>query len=373
MSDIPPQAAIIKETEKLWGTDLIPVGCPHCQRVFLMPAWAGETSCPLCRQGKLQPQDVRMRPAEPEKLLPFRITKADLENIYDAFISPVWLKPEDFKPDRLLRRTQPIFWPLWLVDTLVTGHWQMEAGFDYQVQSTKETYANGQWISRKQIEGRVRWEPRLGKVNTQVENVSVPALEEHENRQALTGGYHHKSAQVFSPKLLGEAILEAPDLPPEDAWPTALPLIKNRLAAVCARAAGAGHQRNFAVKASYQDQHWTQYLLPMFTTYYLDDDAQPHILVVNGETGSIQGPRLASRKKGNQIGLIIAASAAGLFLLALIGLILSMVFPPAGLIAAVLGFLGLIVGGAALIPLIWPAQWNRKQRGLHLVTGRHTQ
>ena len=373
MSDLSPRTAVIRETENVWGTDRIPMGCPHCQRVFLIPLQVGEPTCPLCHQGTLQSQDVRMRPAEPENLLPFRITRTDLGQIYDTFISPVWLKPQDLMTERLLKRTQAVFWPLWLVDTRVSGHWQMEAGFDYQVQSTKETYSNGQWESRKQIEDRIRWEPRLGKLTTQVENVAVPALEEHENRQELTGGYHHEAAQAFSQQVLGDTVLELPDLPPEDAWPTAVPLIKNRLAGICASAAEAQHQRNFAVKASYHDQHWTQYLLPLFTTYYLDDDSQPNILMVNGETGTVQGPRMASQKKGNRIALILAAVSIIVFLLALFSFLLTTVFPPAALIAAVLGFLGLITGGAALVPLIWPAQWNRKQRGLHLVTRRHSQ
>lgn len=373
MSNKVPSTAVIHEEQNVWGTDRIPMGCQNCQRTLLNPPQAVETICPLCRQGTLQPQDVRMRPGEPEKLLPFRITRSDLVQIYETFISPVWINPDDLKADRLLSRTQRLFWPLWLVDTQVSGQWQMEAGFDYQVQSTKETFDNGQWVSRTQIEDRVRWEPRLGEITTRVENVAVPALEEHGNRQDLTGTYHHGAAQAFSPQLLGDAALEVPDLPPEDAWPTALPLIKKRLAEVCARAAGAGHQRNFAVKASYQSQHWTQYLLPMLTTYYFDDNGQPHILVVNGESGAIQGPRLASRKKGNQIGLILCAAAVGLFLLALIGFLLTAIFPPAGLIGAFLGFLGLITGGAALVPFIWPAQWNRKQQGPHLVNRRRSQ
>ncbi len=93
-----------------------------------------------------------MRAAEPERVLPFRINQAKLSSIYANVVSRVWIKPEDLTSESLLRNTRPVFWPLWLVDSDVQGHWQMEAGFDYQVESAKEYYNGGQWQSSKEIE-----------------------------------------------------------------------------------------------------------------------------------------------------------------------------------------------------------------------------
>jgi len=363
MKPITPQAEIIEETQTLWASGRQPMGCPNCQRVFLVPTVSVHKLCPICRQGTLQSQPVRMRAAEPEKILPFQVRKSHLESIYDDFLDDVWFKPDDFNLQYLIQRTQPIFWPQWLVDTNISGNWQMEAGFDYQVESTKESYANGQWFSRKQIEDRVRWEPRLGEIDTRLENIHVPALEEHENRSLLTGTYRHQKTQNFDPQMLENAFLEVPDRPPSEAWQAALTQVKKEAAKSCAQAAGAGHQQNFALRANYQNQHWTQYLLPMYTTYYLDDEGHPQIIVVNGETGTIQGPRLASQKKGAQIALILGAVAVGLFILAVIGFVFMAIFPPAGLVAAFLSLLGFGVGCGALFPAIWPVQWNRKQTG----------
>ena len=99
----------------------------------------------------------------------------------------------------------------------------MEAGFDYQVESSKEYYVNNRWQSRKQIETRVRWEPRLGEVSYHVDNITTPALEEHNNRWQMTGGYHLDRAITYDPDRLGSAFLEIPDRTPEDAWPLAKP------------------------------------------------------------------------------------------------------------------------------------------------------
>jgi len=108
-------------------------------------------------------------------VLPFRIKPEHLRSLFTQFTSGVWIKPEDFTTENLLQRTQKIFWPLWLVDSDVEGQWQMEAGFDYQVESSKEYFQDGQWRSRKLVEDRIRWEPRLGGINYHVDNVPVPA------------------------------------------------------------------------------------------------------------------------------------------------------------------------------------------------------
>lgn len=370
MADDTQKATLIDETKSLWNTERQPAGCPHCQRAFLVPPDQIGVLCPLCRQTNLEKQPVRMRPAEPERILPFQVGKDKLRTIYESFISGVWIKPEDFSTQHLLERAIPIFWPLWLVDCDISGHWQMEAGFDYQVQSTKESFSGGEWHSRKKIEDRVRWEPRLGELNTHADNVNVPALEEHRNREQLTGPYHLEHAKAFVPDQLGNALLEVPDLPPEDAWPLARPQVDKTAARICAKAAGAQHQRNFAIKGDYQNLNWTQFLLPLYATYYRDDEGQPQVVIVNGETGKINGPRLASPKRGLRIAGIIAGAAGLLFVLALVSLLLTMVFPPAGIIAALLGILGFGTGLAAIVPAVWPGQWNRKQEGPRIVTRR---
>ncbi len=368
MDNSTPATVIIEETQAPWQTNYQPFGCPSCRRVFLVPSDFMDTTCPLCRNAKLSPQPARLTMNEPEKLLLFQIRKTELYEIFNEFVSVVWLKPEDFSAEILLNRARPVFWSMWLVDSDVDGHWQMEAGFDYQVQSSKEVYSGDQWQSRKETENRIRWEPRLGTAAIHVDNIRVPALEEHHNRQQMTGPYPLDRARTFNPQQLEGACLEVPNLTPREAWRLARPLVQRELGKICTSASGAGHQRDFAIKADFRNLHWTQFLLPMYTTHYLDDEGQPQIIIVNGRTGSIHGPRLASRKRGLRIAGILAGVAGGILLFALIGLLLAMVFPPTGLIGAFLGVLGLGVGIAAIIPAVWPGQWNRRQREPRIFT-----
>ncbi len=366
MAGAMPAPEIIPEGQTLWQTDRQPAGCSHCRRVFLVKPGELNAVCPLCRRGALEPQPIYARRADPERLLPFKVPRGDLLPIYQAFISPVWIKPEELNPETLLKNTRPVFWPLWLVDADVSGHWQMEAGFDYQVESARETYVQGAWQSRKQIETRINWEPRIGQVNTRVNNVITPALEEHENRLKMTGAYPLEAGVDFNPDLLGSAFLELPDLAPEAAWPIARPNFSRPLAELCQTAAGAQHTREFNLKAEFADQNWTEFFLPLYATHYHDDAGQPQVLIVNAVTGAIQGPRLASRQRGHKIAGIIGAVAGGLFLLTLIGLLLTAVFQHAALVAGLLGVLGLIAAILAIVVAVWPGQWNKDQTGPRL-------
>lgn len=367
MADQIPVPEIIPEGQNLWHTDRQPTGCSHCHRVFLAPTDNQVTACPLCRRGTLEAQPAYVRRADPERLLPFRITQQVLPQIYKQFISPVWIKPHGLNPEALVKNTRPVFWPLWLVDSDVNGHWQMEAGFDYQVESAKEVYTSGSWQSQKQIETRVRWESRVGKINTRIDNVITPALDEHHNRRQMTGTYQREQGVEFDPILLGAAFLELPDLPPKAAWPLARTNFDQALAEICQTAAGAEHAREFTIQASFDNQNWTEFFLPMYATHYNDDEGQPQVLIVNAQNGAIFGPRLASHKRGQQIAGIIGGLAGGLFLLAVIALLLTMVFPPAALIAGLVGILGLAAGILAIIVAVWPGQWNRKQTGPRIV------
>lgn len=353
---------IIEEGQTLWNTSRQPAGCCYCHRAFLADESQINTSCPLCQKGFLTPQALRQQLAKPEKLLPFTIRNENLNKIYADFISGVWIKPDDFTIENLVQRTRAVFWQQWLVDSDVKGRWQMEAGYDYQVESSKEYYQDGQWRSRAIVEDRVNWEPRLGELETHIDNVTVPALEEHKNRQEMTSGYRLDKAMNFQPDLLYAALVEAPDLTPEDAWPFAKPKTDEKLAQICANAAGAQHARNFTIKANYQNLNWTQFLLPMYVTFYKDDDDQPQIVIVNGQSGEIRGPRLASQKRGLRIASIIGGIAGLMLLLALVGFLMTAIFPPAGFIAALLAVLGFGTGLGALFPAIWPSQWNSKHQ-----------
>ncbi len=357
-----PIAQAVDTVDELWGVALQPLGCSHCKQVFLAPKAYTSKVCPVCGFPELASQPVVLRREPPELLVPYQKKTQELYPILTQFQKGVWLRPDDFNADSMYRRLLPVFWPLWLVDSDITGTWQAESGFDYQVKSSQESYGSSGWRSRDVVETRIRWEPRLGQAQRHYDNVVSNAVSDHGSLQAMIGTCDLSKAIPYHPDLQSGSILRAPDLQPESAWPAAQYSLNKLTANDCQRACDAQHIRNFSIDAQYNQLHWTQLLLPMFFTFYTDDEGNPHPVFINGQTGKIGGVRLASQKKGWRMAGISLAIGAALLLIGLVCFALSMAVPPLSILGILLVILAFVAGVFAVVPAVWPWQWNRQQQ-----------
>jgi len=357
-----PETRVLEATQQTWGLALQPAGCPRCHQAYLVPGNQIGQACPGCGQARLEPQPVILRNEPPELLVPFKQGQSALAGLFKRFTQGVWLHSDDFTPQHLLQRARPIYWPMWLVDGDLSGDWQAEVGYDYQVKSSQESYDSGNWRTRELIETRIRWEKRLGQMRRHYNNAAAPALNEHAALASALGAYELKT-QPYTPQMVGAALLRVPDLNPENAWPLAQSALHECAADECRQAAGAQHVRAFSIHASYEALNWTQLLLPMYASFYTDDNGRPQMVLVNGQNGQVCGRRLASQRKGWQLAMILAAVAAVLFLIGLGGTLLGAVMPPLVVVGTIFILLAIALGLFAIVPAVWPWQWNRKQRG----------
>lgn len=362
---VAPAAQEAAPAQPLWGLALQPAGCPSCKRVFLVQPGRTGQPCPACFHGKLEGQPAPVRPEPPELLVQFRKGRSDLQQILAGFVSGVWLHGNDFTAESLMRRMRPIYLPMWLVDCDVSGGWQAEAGFDYQVKSSQESYREGRWISRDVVETRTRWEPRMGQMARHYDNLAAPALNDHQSLMVNLGEYRLNQCVPYQPGQVGTADIRVPDLQPEHAWPIASANVVRAAGEDCRKATGAEHARQYQLNPAYSSLNWTQLLLPMYITYYTGDDGQPQAVMVNGQTGAVSGLRLASQKKGWRLAGILESVAITIILLGLAASIIPP-FIPLGILMVLVGF-GLALFG--IIPAAWPWQWNRGQQP-HKVVSR---
>jgi hypothetical protein len=367
-----PEIQIAESVETVWGISLKVAGCLKCGQAFLVEESRLGQYCPHCAQGVLQPQPARLRPEPPELLIPFRQNRQDARTILEKFVQPVWLRCPDFTVDNLLQRVTPVYWPMWLVDADLRGDWRAEVGYDYQVKSSQESYSSSGWHSQDLLETRVRWEPRLGYLERRYENVASPALNEHNRLGRSLGSYRLQEAMPYQVDQITHAVLQIPDLQPENTWPLAQAQLESHAAADCQQAAGGQHIRNFKINPAYGALNWTQLLHPMYVTCYRDDDDQPHLVWINGQSGAIAGTRLASQKAGWKWAGILAAIALGLFLLSLGVFAASALLPPLSLFGILFIILAFGCAVAAIFPAAWPWQWNRLQGEQKVVTHRQT-
>jgi hypothetical protein len=351
---------------KVWGADWVLEGCASCNGVFVLPPEKVSQRCPFCGQAAL----AQMDPADdqpvytqpPELVVPFRAAESALRASVGKFAKSLWLAPTDLSEGSLLGRLQPVYLPMWLVDAQVQGEWQAEMGFDYEIVSHREQFKNSSWQTERVKEKRVRWEQRLGRLNRRYDNQVAPALDDQEQVEAKIGRFNLKEQKPFQPDDLTGAIVRLPNRPPEDAWNEVMVALQTAVAQDCRLASEADHTRGFKWSPRFANQQWTQLLLPIYISYYLDDDNRAHMVLLHGQTGKLHGAKRASMKQTRRVAGIVLAVAAVLLLIMLLLLILGLTLEEAILPwAGPLGVLTLGVGATAVIPPLYAWYVNNVQ------------
>jgi len=352
-----------------WKTYLEAAVCEQCDWSYLLPSGALPVVCPHCFQASLtgiaEDTVTELYSRPPELVLPFTLPTENVTANIQQFARRIWFAPRDLTPENLQTRLQRVYLPMWLVDSDVRATWQAEVGFDYNVVSHQDSFDQnrGGWVSREVTETRVRWEPRVGRLTRTYANTAAPALEEHFVLQKRLGQFNLNAAQAYEADGIANSFVRLPNRLRSDAWPDAIPPLQTNAAEECRRACNADHFRQFRWKANYDNLNWTLLLLPMFTTYYLDDNETPQPVLIHGQSGRISGPQRASMKWAQQTALMILGVAIVIF-------VLSLLVGGIGLLAEspllALGVMGLIVaigiGLLAIAPIVIAWQFNRANK-----------
>jgi hypothetical protein len=350
-----------------WERPLQAAVCEHCDWRYLVPAERPLGRCPHCFQRKLVPlaDEVEELPTlrPPESVVPFEASRESLAKRVEAFADGIPFPPQDLNAEALRSRLEEVYVPTWLVDVEVEALWEAEAGFDYEVISHEERYddRHGGWTTQEVKETRIRWEPRLGRLARAYDNVPAPALEEDARLRDGLGEWDKGTKEPYRPSGTAEASIALPNRAPEDAWSAAVPAVRQRAADDCQAAAGADHFRQFLWTPEYVERNWTLLLLPLYTTFYRDDEGQAHALLVHGQTGRIDGPRRASMRRARRVSTIVGLVALVIFAIGLAMVGAGLMVPPLAAVGAVGVLVALVVGIAALVPMLLVWQFNRRQ------------
>ncbi len=352
---VPEGAAVV------WGADLHAAGCPKCARVHLVPAARASGPCPACFAANLTPQPARLRAEPPEMVVPFQVNPDALTPRLEAWAKTIWLRPSGLSPAALRSRLTPGYLPMWLVDAQAEGSWQAQVGFDYEVASAKEHFQDGRWNTQHVKEVRIRWEPRAGQVRRPYINTAAPALDDHAALMNRLGAFPQAQARPYDPAAASGAVVRLPSLDPAAAWPFARARLDERVTADVQAAVGAQHTDDVTLSVAYSQPHWTQLLLPIYTSAYQDDDGAWQPVLVNGATGQVSGARRASQRLGWRYTGLIALGALALFVLSLILSGVGLLFPPLIALGGLVLIVSLLAALLAPIPAVWAWQFNRGQ------------
>ncbi len=317
--------------------------------------------CPACFGARLETQPTVIRPEPPEIILDFTITPTQIRTRFDDWLKGVWLRPKELASGVLVQRVTRTFIPMWLVDGKISGNWQAQMGYDYEVASSQEVFRNGRWTTRRVTETRIRWEPRMGRAERSYQNLNVPALDEHNRLLLGLGSFKLELASRYLPDSLENASVRVPSLLPDAAWPLAKSGFDKLTAIDCQRAAAAQHVDEFLIEADYNEQNWTQLLLPVYTTAYRDEEGKIYPILIHGQTGKILGVRRASQRLARNWSLGIATLALVCFVFGILFAAGTALYPPLGAISLLFFGGAFFVGITAPIPAIWAWNFNKEK------------
>ncbi len=91
-------------------------------------------------------------------------------------------------------------------------------------------------------------------------------------------------------------------------------------------------------------------LLPIYFTWYTDEDNNPVPVYIHGQTGEIVGARFSSQRKGWKWAGISALIAVGLFLLSLLSFAGTALLPFLSVLGVLLGIFAFLAGVFAVFP-----------------------
>ncbi|MFN2166169.1 MAG: hypothetical protein ACK2U9_07880, partial [Anaerolineae bacterium] len=227
-----------------WGVPLTAIHCSKCGEAHLVTDVPPR--CPFCLEGPVEPQPAYLPEEPPEQAVDYQVSRIELRAALERWTKGIWFRPSDMQADKLTQRAQRYLIPLWLVDGQVQATWRADVGFDYQVVSYQDRYRDGTgWSSQEVQESRIRWEPRVGRLERRYENLPAPALDDHRKLMGRLGEYNLSQRNAYTPETVDAAAVRIPTLEPDAAWPGAQTAFARAAQAECQEAAGADHIRDF--------------------------------------------------------------------------------------------------------------------------------
>jgi hypothetical protein len=344
------------QQESSWDHGELLEACSACQCVFLVSPEHSKQICPICSQADLVPEPDKEARWAPELVLPIQIDQQTFKNYMERFLDEVPYKTNDLTVDNLVERVRVVWWPQWLVDADLEGEWEATVGYNYQVKTARERYGNDGWKSQNVLRTEIRYEPRMGTMNRHHDNVIIPALHTNEERIRQLGEYDRKQVVKFKDGILDRASIQLPTIEPGELREVAEDKFRLIAEKEILEATGAQHRQEINYRGVFKNMNWSKFLLPIFSSYYVDDHQQCHPVVMNAQSGKLYGRRMASLKKARKKTLGLAA----LLMLVFLVLILASLLSPSGGIVCIVGA-ALLLGTLALIPLIRASVWNRRQ------------
>ena len=274
--------------------------CPSCGAIVEVEATSTAKECPYCGTAFVL-AEKQLSNIVPDGVLPFKIDKNRVGEIFRRWMKGRWLAPGELKHLYQKDKLQGIYIPYWTFDADATADYAAEGGKNHPIR-----VRNAKGVEETLME--IRWQPTRGRVGRFFDDVQVHASDRLDDRLIREiEPFHTKEIPPYSPDYLSGYSSEVYTVDLEDAHRTARTQMERELYALAEQDVlrRYDHVRNVRLNASYRSETYKHVLLPVYATSYHYKKRQ-YTVLINGETGRIQGEYPKSPAK---IALLVFAAA----------------------------------------------------------------
>lgn len=298
------------------GTPVQTVGCRECGATVNVGEGERTTECTFCGSSQVLAEETNASAIRPSSLVPFLVPKADARTRFAAWLSGLWLRPNDLKRLATVEEVAGVYVPFWTFDAHVESRWTAERGHHYYETETYTEVVNGQSQTRTRRVQRTRWEPAAGVRRDAFDDTLVCAGRGLPVELAdKLSTFDTKRLVPYQPQYLAgfRAEAYAVDLMP------AFALAQGKMARVqegrCARDVGGDTHRFLQVQNAFASVTFKHVLLPVWIAVYRYKE-KPYRFLVNGQTGEVVGDAPWSAWKIALLVVVAIAVVAALILVA---------------------------------------------------------
>ena len=256
-----------------WSEAQHHLSCQSCGAASLWPVAQRTLRCPFCGSGQLIESQETKNLIDPQAIGPMEIDEVQALNLAEEWLGKGWFTPDDLSESAGKTALRPAYYPFWTFDGTLELNWRCEVN---------EGDSNNP-----------RWVPRSGTEYHLFDDTLVPGIKSISQQQL----------NEISPFKLKDVLEFKPDY--IAGWPTVaydIPLAEATLAARGEVIRKVGHTLHRKVLPHRQKRNlttgghrWTgmtfkYVLLPLWVgSYHYNDQVFP--LLINGQTGEVQGDK----------------------------------------------------------------------------------
>jgi ribosomal protein S27E len=267
------------------------------------------TSCAFCGAAAVWVEATK-KIVRPESLVPFGIDNKVANQSFARWIGKLWFRPSDLKKLAKVQEMIGVYVPFWTYDAHVESSWTADAGYYYTVTEDYEVVVNGESETRTREVQHTRWESAWGQRSDDYDDILVcGSVGLPKDLADSLKSFDTQQLVPYTPEYLAGWRAEEYAVDLQAGFEVAKERIDEDQRSRCGGDVPGDTHRMLEVSSTYSQLTFKHVLLPIWIAAYRYRGDVYRILV-NGQTGEVQGKAPYSWAKIALLALFVAALLA---------------------------------------------------------------